>query len=257
MKLEVSPLIAEDPRRCFERYIRRLSERLTCASESSWERLQARAAEQIAGGHVGKLDFFWIHRPNLTGDKTSPDTATGLVCFQFVQGFASNFARVLHLSVVAPDPPNNSAVEAASWRDDLPSAIFEVRRLLFSTLPIDSIRAVVMAAEDESNKIYVDEDIEVAYQQCRFRWFQLTQSLRRTRSSIPGRKRVNKSTRFLVLHSSRLETDPAAPRSNIVSRPALLLRDDGGEPRAAEGKGTQPQQTGEKEEPIIESFSAW
>eukprot|EP00401_Gymnodinium_catenatum_P025152 CAMPEP_0117576480 /NCGR_PEP_ID=MMETSP0784-20121206/62824_1 /TAXON_ID=39447 /ORGANISM="" /LENGTH=812 /DNA_ID=CAMNT_0005375743 /DNA_START=68 /DNA_END=2506 /DNA_ORIENTATION=+ len=218
VELEVSPLVAEDPRKCFERYVRRLPERVASVTETVWERLQARAVETPLGGHVGKLEFFWILSP---GSKASPESAQGLVCFQFVQGFAANFARILHLSVVDSDECHEA------WHGVLPSAILEVRRFLLATLPVNSLRATVIAGEDEEGRIYMDGDVEVAYQRCSFRWFQLTQSMRRTRSTLT-RWKIKKSSRFLVLHTSRRDNDPPAPRGNrIACMPALMLQSQG------------------------------
>jgi len=214
---DVSPLVAENPQRCFERYSQRLHDRLAGASETAWDRLQVKASEQILGGHVGKLEFFWIHKQ---GTEAAPETAEGLVCFQFVQGCAANFGRILHLSVV-----EHSQDSLHSWKDMLPSAIFQVRCFLFATLPVDSLRAVVLAGQDGSGPIYVDSEVEAAYQRCRFRWFQLTQSLHRTRSGLRLKKTKMKS-RFLVLHTIRGAVDPPAPRSNIGCMPALLLRNN-------------------------------
>jgi len=203
-----------NPQKCFEKYVRRLPVRCAEATDTVWEKLQGRAAEQILGGHVGKLEFFWIHQ---SGAEGTPDNADGLVCFQFVQGFAANFVRILHLSVVGVD---------GVWELKLPDVIFQVRQFLLTTLPIDSLRAVVLAGEDDAGKMYFDSDIEVCYQQCRFRWFQLTQSLRRTRNTLTRRAQVRPSSRFLVLHSPRISTDPPAPRCDLSPMPALQLREE-------------------------------
>jgi len=225
---QMSPVVAEDPRKCFERYAKRLSERFGGATEMVWSRLEERAAETPPGAFVGKLECFWLLRPD---EKPTPESASGLVCFQFVQGFAANFARVLHLSVVDPDHQKDAASEGStadsmSWRDALPSALLEVRRFIFGMLDVVSIRSVVLAGEDADGLIYVDEDVEAAYQQSRFRWFQLTQNIRRTRSGLT-RKKIKKASRFLVLHSARGPDDPAAPRTaTMAPQPALLMRDD-------------------------------
>mmetsp|Transcript_42086 Transcript_42086/g.105891 ORF Transcript_42086/g.105891 Transcript_42086/m.105891 type:complete len:865 (+) Transcript_42086:167-2761(+) len=224
----LSPLVAEDPRKAFEKYVGRLPEQLAGTTESSWERLQTRANEHLLGGHVGKLEFFWLHRP---GVEATPEASDGLVCFQFVQSCASNFARILHLSVA-------TATEAEPWQDMLPSAVLEVRRLIFGTLPVDSLRAVVLAGEDDTGRIYVDGDVEVSYERCRFRWFQLTQSVRRTRRSatLGLQKKKKLESRFLVLHTHRHASDPQAPRSTIGRLPSLLLRDS----PAASSPGASP-----------------
>lgn len=214
VSMQFSPVVAEQPQSSFERYVKRLSERMAAVGETNWERLQEKASEQALGGLVGKLEIFWIHR---SGGMPTPESADGLVCFQFVQGHASNHARVLHLSVVANGPD--------CWHDVLPSAIFEVRRLIFETMAVDSIRAVILASEDDDGLIYVDRDVEAAYQVCRFRWFQLTQSIRRSRSAI-RKSKVRGSTRFLILHVPRTTADPVAPRSHIGSKPALVLKNN-------------------------------
>jgi len=222
---EIVPLVVESGQKCFEKYVNRLHERIAAGAERSWEKILARANEQQLGGHVGKLECFWICRP---GVNASPETADGFVCFQFVQGFASNFARILHLSVVGDGAPGNStaASRSESWPSLLPSAIFQVRRLLFETLPVDSLRSVVLAGEDDSGGIYVDTDIEVSYVRCNFRWFQLTQTVRRTKKAITRKQKVRNS-RFLVLSTMRRPEDPKAPRnSSIARRPALLLQND-------------------------------
>jgi len=228
--LEVSPVMAENPQRSFECYVRRLTDRLASTTLTSWDTLQERAQEKILGGHVGKLELFWLHAP---GAELSPEAAVGLVCFQFVQGFAGNFARVLHLSVVGEDPqagpmsPNASRSSSGEtvW-PLLPSAIFVVRRFVLGSLPVDSIRCVVLAGADDTGRIYVDGDVEVAYQQSRFRWFQLTQSLRRTRNALGRRGKLKLSSRFIVLHTLRNADDPAAPSTGMSTLPALVLRDD-------------------------------
>jgi len=225
VQLELVPLVAENPQRCFERYSQRIARRLAGATETAWPKLQAKAAEQVLGGHVGKLELFWIHRP---GVQASAETAEGLVCFQFVQGAASNYGRILHLSLV------EDSEASSSWKATLPSAILEVRRLLFGMLPIDSLRAVVMAGQDGDGPIYVDSDVEVAYQRCRFRWFQLTQSIKRTKGGLVTRQKVKLQSRFLVLHAMRSPADPRAPRSDIGRLPALLLKSEPAEPFADE-----------------------
>jgi hypothetical protein len=247
MKLEVVPLVAEAAQKYFERYVQRVPETLQLVSESSWSKLQERASESCLGGQVGKLEFFWICLPRA---EPTPEGASGLVCFQFVQGFSSNFARILHLSVV-----EQSSGKAQLWSSILPSAIFEVRRFIFQTLPVQSIRATVLMCEDESGSLCVDGDVEVAYQRCRFKWFQLTQNLRRSRSGIRRKKKVKPSTRFMVLHTPRLEEiDPKAPRQTSVQpMPALLLRDEPGN-----SDSTLQSPAGEQAEAGGKSsFSAW
>jgi len=217
VELQLLPLVAEQPQHSFEIYIKRVPERLTAVNEVSWDNLQSRAAAPPLGGHVGKLEMFWIQRP---GSKPAPESADGLVCFQFVQGAASNHARILHLSLTAPDQDPS----CQTWQDVLPSAILEVKRLIFATLPVDSLRAVVLAAEDDGGRVYVNRDVEHAYQQCCFRWFQLTQSLKRSRSGLSRRRKVRPGARFMVLHTPRTASDPAAPRCNLGKKPALLLQ---------------------------------
>jgi hypothetical protein len=211
--------MAEDPRKPFERYVRRLPERLAVATDTEWEKLQGRANEKLLGAHVGKLEFFWIHSPGYVA--VSEESVYGLVCFQFVQGFASNFARILHLSVV------DNTIPGEAWSSALPSALLEVRRLLFQTLPVDNIRAIVLAAEDDTGRIYVDKDVEISFQRCGFRWFQLTQKVHRTRSAVSRRVKVKAASRFLVLTASRDESrDPKPPRESIGRLPAALLRSE-------------------------------
>lgn len=217
VELEVTPMIEDQPQKSFERYVRRVPDRLAAGTECAWDKLLAASLEHLTGGHVGKIELFWIHKPGMLA---TPDTADGLVCFQFVQGCASNFARVLHLSV----SPCQSIAE--EWPKVLPSAVFAVKRLVFGTLPVDSLRAVVYAPEDDSGRIYFDQDVESAYIQCQFRWFQLNQSLRRTgyKYSFGGRSKVHSVRRSLVFASQRSTADPQAPLSTIGRLPALLLR---------------------------------
>jgi len=260
VELEVIPLVAENAQKFFEQYVRRLAEEMSMSAESSWDKLMKRSEEECLGGIVGKLEFFWICRP---GCAPTPETADGLCCFQFVQGFAANFARVLHLSVTRHGGDGTGDGHGREpWASILSSAIFEVRRLIFSTLPVDSIRAVVLAGEDEtSGRIYVDGDVEVAYQRCRFRWFQLTQNLRRTRTGIRRKSKMKLSTRFLVLYAPRQEHDPAAPRNATVGRlPAVLFKGDG-TPAGLEGEGSGgglPGNDGASEAQVAApSFSSW
>lgn len=238
--LELAPLVAEHPQRCFERYVQRLGGRSAGATETTWSRLQAKASEQILGGHVGKLEVFWLHRP---GVQASPETAEGLVCFQFVQGAACNYGRILHLSVA------DGGVDSNAWKALLPSAIFEVRRLMFGMLPIDSIRAVVLAGQDGDGPIYVDSDVEVAYQRCRFRWFQLTQNIKRTKGGLVKREKVKLQSRFLVLHAMRSPADPRAPHSDIGRLPALLLKN--------ESQEVLVEEPGHSPEPVSSGFTNW
>jgi len=221
VSLELIPIVAEDPQKCFKRYVLRIPERLAMSSEVSWETLQARAAEQPLGGLVGKLECFWIRAVGMTA---SPETAEGLVCFQFVQGFAANFARVLHLSVVGTCAQGESSSTEAGdeWQEVLPSAILEVRRFLFGTLPIDSVRGIVNAIEDENGDMCVDNDVEQAWKKNRFRWFQVHQNLRRIRSVVRRRKML--SSRHLVFHASRTKQDPRTAQTSIGRLPALMLR---------------------------------
>lgn len=252
LAFDLSPLVAENPQKCFERYLHRLHEQLASATETSWARLQAKASEQILEGHVGKLNFFWLHQK---GAKACPETADGLVCFQFVQGCASNFARILHLSVAedgaatpGQQPHQRQQDERGKWNDTLPSAILEVRRFVFGTLPVDSLRAVMVAGQDGgSGPIYVDRQVEAAYKCCRFKWFQLTQNIHRTRSRMLAKK-TKMNSRFLVLHVSRGPDDPLAPRSAIECQPALLFKDS---PQSFE------EGAAEKGDAPCAGFSAW
>jgi len=228
----LTPMVAEDPRKCFERYIHRLSEGAMATSECSWEALQTRAAEHLQGGHLGKLEFFWILRP---GAKASPEAADGLACFQFVQSYSCNFARILHLSVV--DGP------AGGWRETLPSAVLEVRRMVFGSLPVDSLRSVVLAAEDESARIYIDRNVETAFKRCGFRWFQLTQTLTRKSGSV-FHKGKRLTHRFLVMHAYRQGTDPCAPQSSIGRLSPLLLKDDMKASSASSGAAEHQEEDG-------------
>eukprot|EP00929_Paragymnodinium_shiwhaense_P105622 TRINITY_DN70676_c0_g1_i1.p1 TRINITY_DN70676_c0_g1~~TRINITY_DN70676_c0_g1_i1.p1 ORF type:complete len:892 (+),score=207.49 TRINITY_DN70676_c0_g1_i1:123-2798(+) len=264
--LELLPLLAGDPRKAFEKYVKRLPERQHSTTEYRWDKLQVRAAEQLCGGHVGKLELFWIVRQ---GCQATAETAEGLVAFQFVQGIASNFARVLHLSVVGEGNDKEGSVTFdETWQDVMPSAIFEVRKLLFGTLPISGIRAFMLAGEDDEGQIYIDKDVEVAYQRSSFRWFQLTQTLKRTKSALTGRKSVRPAARFLVLHAPRTASDPAAPRGHhIGSMPALLLRDEGGEASllppssggggAAVANGQSQEASPEGKEEVFTGFSSF
>eukprot|EP00930_Biecheleria_cincta_P068792 TRINITY_DN56622_c0_g1_i1.p1 TRINITY_DN56622_c0_g1~~TRINITY_DN56622_c0_g1_i1.p1 ORF type:complete len:753 (+),score=166.05 TRINITY_DN56622_c0_g1_i1:65-2260(+) len=219
VELKLSPLVAEQPQHCFERYVKRIPESLAAANEVTWDKIQARAAETPPGSYVGKLEMFWIHSSD---SPPSADSADGLVCFQFVQGCVAHYARVLHISVVSSE----DGVHGNSWQKVLPSAVLEVKRLIFGTLPVDSLRAVVLAAEDESTgRIYVNRDVELAYQQSRFRWFQLTQSLRRSRSGLSRRKK-KLTSRFLILNTARTEADPPKPRSTMATKDPLLLQSE-------------------------------
>jgi len=113
--------------------------------------------------------------------------------------------------------------------------------------------------------IYVDRDVEMSYQQCRFRWFQLTQSVRRSRSAfstISGSRKLKPSSRFLVLNAMRTEADPAAPRSNIEKRSSLLLQNgatSAAEETAAVAAAAAMNLSRDKEESstIETGFSAW
>eukprot|EP00928_Gymnodinium_smaydae_P100175 TRINITY_DN9767_c0_g1_i1.p1 TRINITY_DN9767_c0_g1~~TRINITY_DN9767_c0_g1_i1.p1 ORF type:complete len:790 (-),score=101.72 TRINITY_DN9767_c0_g1_i1:184-2553(-) len=243
VNLEVCPLVSDDARGYFERYVRRLPERLAFALETSWSSLQSRASEQLLGGMVGKLNFFWIVR---CGSKGSPEDALGLVCFQFCQGLASNHARILHMSVVGDNG------DADVWNSTFPSAIVVVRKLIFGTLPVSSIRSVILAGEDDDGLIYIDSDLEKSYKSCQFRWFQLTQKVKHTKSVLTGRASVRLKSRFLVLHATRAPDDPIAPdQKHLSPLPALLLHNDD-----CDG-GTENVETAGVQESVIESFSSW
>lgn len=278
------------------------SARLADATESSWEKLRKIAEEPPLGGSVGKMECFWLHhrpgaefgaegaapvptpafspppRKEASGRSRSSsssssrgllleqaESAEGLVCFQFVQGYAGNFARVLHLSVVAPgksatgggpvgSPPGSGAEnlkggssrrssgaspspEEASDEAEaaalalLPSAVFEVRRFVLGTLPVDGVRVTVHASEDQRQRIYLDGDVESAFYRCGFRWFQLTQTVRRRygrgrrilQGATGARKQallLKKSGVHFVLSSPRREEsgDPPMPLRSSVER---------------------------------------
>eukprot|EP00913_Durusdinium_trenchii_P022227 g20886.t1 len=198
------------------------------------------------GSLVGKLELFWIHKP---GETPSADSAVGLVCFQFVQGrmfesgrvlvsstvlcsgYASHYARILHLSVASPEA--------------LRSAVLNSKRLIFGTLPVQSVRVTVLAAEDGERRICVDPQVEQAFHQCGFRWFQLTQKLRRQKSAFLP-------VRFLVLHSPRSDLDPPPPRDNIGMKSPLLLQN---QPDALRDHSASPEVETAPEEEL--TFSAW
>jgi len=246
VEFQLSPLIAEQPQRLIERYMKRIPEHLAAAAETNWDKLQGRAAEQPLGSLVGKLEIFWIH---LAGKLASADSADGLVCFQFVQGHAAHYARILHLSVAPQD--------GIGWPQALPAAIAQVRHFIFSTLPVQSLRVVVLAAEDEDKRICIDRDVEAAYKHCRFRWFQLTQRLRRAKSAFLRHRKSARSIRFLVLHSPRTDEDPPAPRDAVGTKPALKLQG----PDGTEGPAGDEGETEEAEDSTLRveelSFTAW
>eukprot|EP00931_Biecheleriopsis_adriatica_P098479 TRINITY_DN7243_c0_g1_i2.p1 TRINITY_DN7243_c0_g1~~TRINITY_DN7243_c0_g1_i2.p1 ORF type:complete len:740 (-),score=171.73 TRINITY_DN7243_c0_g1_i2:144-2165(-) len=215
LALQLSPVVSENPQRAFERYVQRVPEQLAATVVVSWDKLEA-SAKPPPTGEVGKMEMFWIHSPGAT---PTPETAEGLACFQFVQGCAAHNARLLHISVTAQDVPGNSG-----WRHVLPSAILETKRLVFATLPINSVRAIVLAGEDDTGSIHVDRDVEESYARCRFRWFQLTQSVRRSRSGLTRKRKVKLDSRFMVLEAYRHESDPAAPRNTVDTKPPMLLK---------------------------------
>ncbi|CAJ1383378.1 unnamed protein product [Effrenium voratum] len=208
IELQLSPLVAEQPQKSFERYMKRVPDNLAAAAETSWDKIQACAAEQPLGSIVGKLELFWIHQP---GQVPEADTVDGLVCFQFVQGHATHYARIVHLSVASPQV--------------LQSAVLHVKRLIFATLPVHSLRATVLAAEDDDRRICIDPQVERAYHQCGFRWFQLTQKLRRKKAAFL-RYRKCRSLRFMVLHLPRTDADSPAPRDLVGTKAPLLLRSE-------------------------------
>lgn len=138
------------------------------------------------------------------------------------------------------------------------SAIFEVRRFIFGSLPVDSLRAVVLAGEDEAGRICIDGDIEVAYQRCRFRWFQLTQNVRRMRTGLRRREKVRTSTRFLVMHVSRGSADPPPPRRASVPRlPAVLFNGSAAATLEVLGDGEVHGGSTPQSGADIGSFSNW
>ncbi|CAE7648878.1 unnamed protein product [Symbiodinium sp. CCMP2592] len=247
VEFQLSPLIAEQPQRLIERYVKRIPEHLAAAAETNWDKLQGRAAEQPLGSLVGKLEIFWIHLP---GKVASADSADGLVCFQFVQGHAAHYARILHLSVAPQD--------GIGWPQALPAAIAQVRHFIFTTLPVQSLRVVVLAAEDEDKRICIDRDVEAAYKHCRFRWFQLTQRLRRAKSAFLRHRKSARSIRFLVLHSPRTDEDPPAPRDAVGTKPALKLQGPEGTEGPAgpdEGEAEEAEDSTLRVEEL--SFTAW
>lgn len=238
MKLELSPLVSEHPQQSFETYVKRIPELLAAAVETNWEKLQGAAAEHPLGSLVGKLELFWIHEPGDLPPKPA-ESAMGLVCFQFVQGHASHYARVLHLSVTRPEA--------------LQSAVSQARHLILETLPVKSLRVTVLAAEDDGQHICIDPHVERAYHQCGFRWFQLTQKLRRKKSSLL-RHRKKRAVRFLVLHSQRGDADPPAPRNEIGTKAQLLLQSQTSEEGRESPSAIREVEPVEAEEL---TFSAW
>eukprot|EP00435_Cladocopium_sp_Y103_P006236 s3267_g2.t1 len=202
------------------------------------EKLQGAAAEHPLGSLVGKLELFWIHEPGDLPPKPA-ESAVGLVCFQFVQGHAAHYARVLHLSVTRPEA--------------LQSAVLQARHLILETLPVKSLRVTVLAAEDDAQHICIDPHVERAYHQCGFRWFQLTQKLRRKKSSLL-RHRKKRAVRFLVLHSQRGDADPPAPRNEIGTKAQLLLQS-----QTSEGARESPSAIGAEVEPDgqMETLDVW
>ncbi|CAK0799093.1 unnamed protein product [Prorocentrum cordatum] len=98
-------------------------------------------------------------------------------------------------------------------------------------------------------RLYVDADVEAAYQGCGFRWFQLTQCIRRSRSAFRAAK-IKPSLRFLVFSAHRGPTDPPRPSGGLQPLSALLLRSDEDATARAEA---QAAASGES----ISSFTAW
>merc|ERR1712232_1297437 len=84
------------------------------------------------------------------------------------------------------------------------------------------------AGADEVGGVYVDRDVEYAYERCRFRWFQMTQCVKRTRQALTRRESVKLKSRFMVMHTMRTAEDPAAPKNHdVATRPAVLMRSEG------------------------------
>eukprot|EP00434_Breviolum_minutum_P024611 symbB.v1.2.021734.t1/scaffold1896.1/size96813/5 len=235
IELELSPLVSEHPQQSFEAYVKRVPELLAAAVETNWDKLQACAAEHPLGSLL-----FWIHERGDVQTKLV-ESAVGLVCFQFVQGHASHYARILHLSVAKPEA--------------LQSAVSQARRLILETLPVRSLRVTVLAAEDGAQRICIDPHVELAYHQCGFRWFQLTQKLRRKKTALL-RHRKKCAVRFLVLHSQRTDADPPAPRSEIGTKAPVLLQSQTSDEGAKESPGASAEPDNDTGKDEL-TFSAW
>lgn len=239
IELELSPLVSEHPQQSFEAYVKRVPELLAAAVETNWDKLQACAAEHPLGSLVGKLELFWIHERGDVQTKLV-ESAVGLVCFQFVQGHASHYARILHLSVAKAEA--------------LQSAVSQARRLILETLPVRSLRVTVLAAEDGAQRICIDPHVELAYHQCGFRWFQLTQKLRRKKTALLRHRKC--AVRFLVLHSQRTDADPPAPRSEIGTKAPVLLQSQTSDEGAKESPGASAEPDNDTGKDEL-TFSAW
>eukprot|EP00439_Symbiodinium_sp_Y106_P068937 s4314_g11.t2 len=106
-------------------------------------------------------------------------------------------------------------------------------------------------------------NVEAAYKHCRFRWFQLTQRLRRAKSAFLRHRKSARSIRFLVLHSPRTDEDPPAPRDAVGHSPSdVRLRADASRgPDGTEGPAGDEGETEEAEDSTLRveelSFTAW
>lgn len=143
-----------DMRSKFEEYISRVDEQLAATLEP-WSSLEALMADQ----GVEALEWFWLTR-SVTQDRAQ-EKPDGLAIFK-IKRMSTTIGQLMHLSVAGVPFPAS----------DLEVAADAVKKKMFESLPIRSIRATLWHIPGESG-LSIAKDVEAVFKNKGFKWFQL------------------------------------------------------------------------------------
>jgi len=143
----------------FSSYKKRIEPRLSNVLDCSWEALAGEAAK--AQDDPGTMPaWHWLLT---SGRQVCHSEPVGLVVFRHVRGALGSHGQICHLSL-----------SGDGWLEKLPCALDALRREMFRSFPIKSIRVLLRYSIQEDGSYQIDKAIENVFKQSGFRWFQLT-----------------------------------------------------------------------------------
>jgi len=172
----------------FEKYIERVPEALV-QNTDTWQALETSLKgsnmdpRPVRGPYA--LEFFWLksRAPDSDGKAPNAETAEGLCVFQLQRSGGKPVGQLRHFSVVS--------------MDIFEDALTSVKNLMFTRLPIMSIRYVIWCREKgEDGKLKANNEVEDVLKSLCFRWFRFEN---------------NRGVRGKEMNRPRGENDPTLP----------------------------------------------
>eukprot|EP00434_Breviolum_minutum_P000007 symbB.v1.2.000005.t1/scaffold5.1/size591573/5 len=172
----------------FEKYIERVPEALV-QNTDTWQALETSLKgsnmdpRPVRGPYA--LEFFWLksRAPDSDGKAPNAETAEGLCVFQLQRSGGKPVGQLRHFSVIS--------------MDIFEDALTSVKNLMFTRLPIMSIRYVIWCREKgEDGKLKANNEVEDVLKSLCFRWFRFEN---------------NRGVRGKEMNRPRGENDPTLP----------------------------------------------